>query len=50
MLRAAYTLATGWNMGVAMPADLDVSKILVLSLGANGTPKIEALNLEFVSF
>ena len=50
VLRAAYTLATGWDMGAAMPADLDVSKILVLSLGANGTPKIEALNLEFVSF
>ena len=49
VLRAAYTLATGWAMDAAMPADLDVSKILVLSLDAAGTPKIETLNLEFVS-
>ncbi len=32
-----------------MPADLDVSKILVLSLDAAGTPKVESLNLDFVS-
>ena len=49
VLRAAYTLATGWAMDAAMPADLDVSKILVLSLDAAGTPKIETLNLEFAS-
>jgi broad specificity phosphatase PhoE len=49
VLRAAYTLATGWAMDAPMPADLDVSKILVLSLDAAGTPKIETLNLEFVS-
>jgi probable phosphoglycerate mutase len=47
VLRAAYTLATGWNMATPMPADLDVSKILLLSLDAGGVPKIEALNLEF---
>jgi probable phosphoglycerate mutase len=47
VLRAAYTLATGWDMSAPMPADLDVSKILVLSLNANGVPKIETLNLEF---
>ena len=47
VLRAAYTLATGWDMATPMPADLDVSKILVLSL--NGTPRIEKLNLDFVS-
>ena len=33
VLRAAYTLATGWDMATPMPAELDVSKILVLSLG-----------------
>jgi probable phosphoglycerate mutase len=45
VLRAAYTLATGWDMATPMPAELDVSKILLLSLAAG--PKIEALNLEF---
>ncbi|MES2472467.1 MAG: histidine phosphatase family protein [Pseudomonadota bacterium] len=49
VLRAAYTLATGWAMDAPMPADLDVSKILVLSLDAAGTPTVEALNLEFSS-
>ena len=34
VLRAAYTLATGWDMATPMPADLDVSKILLLSLDA----------------
>jgi broad specificity phosphatase PhoE len=49
VLRAAYTLATGWSMATPMPADLDVSKILLLSLDRNGRPEIETLNLEFVS-
>jgi broad specificity phosphatase PhoE len=47
VLRAAYTLATGWDMATPMPAELDVSKILLLSLAANGLPKIERLNLDF---
>jgi len=47
VLRAAYTLATGWDMATPMPADLDVSKILVLSLAKDGVPAIERLNLEF---
>jgi len=47
VLRAAYILATGWNMATPMPAELDVSKILLLSLDAEGAPKIERLNLEF---
>ena len=29
VLRAAYTLATGWDMTTPMPAELDVSKILL---------------------
>lgn len=49
VLRAAYTLATGWNMATPMPAELDVSKILLLSLDADGVAKIEALNVEFVA-
>jgi broad specificity phosphatase PhoE len=49
VLRAAYTLATGWDMAAPMPAELDVSKILLLSLDAKGTPSIAALNVEFAS-
>jgi broad specificity phosphatase PhoE len=49
VLRAAYTLATGWDMATPMPAELDVSKILLLSLDAQGKPTIERLNLEFIS-
>jgi broad specificity phosphatase PhoE len=49
VLRAAYTLATGWDMATPMPPDLDVSRILLLSLARDGTPGIAALNLEFRS-
>jgi probable phosphoglycerate mutase len=49
VLRAAYTLATGWDMSTPMPAELDVSKILVLALDKDGVPKIERLNLDFLS-
>jgi broad specificity phosphatase PhoE len=47
VLRAAYTLATGWNMAAPMPTELDISKILLLSLDARGAPKIEMLNVDF---
>jgi len=47
VVRAAYTLATGWTMDAPMPAELDVSKILLLSLDAAGKPRIEQLNLDF---
>ena len=47
VLRAAYTLATGWDMATPMPAELDVSKILVLALAKDGVPKIDRLNMEF---
>ncbi|HVZ27343.1 MAG TPA: histidine phosphatase family protein [Rhizomicrobium sp.] len=49
VLRAAYTLATGWNMATPMPAELDVSKILVLELDATGKSGIHTLNLDFVA-
>ena len=49
VLRAAYTLATGWNMATPMPADLDVSKILLLSLDSDGVAKIQTLNVEFTA-
>jgi broad specificity phosphatase PhoE len=48
VLRAAYTLATGWDMATPMPADLDISKILLLAVDAKGRPVIEKLNLEFI--
>ena len=47
VLRAAYTLATGWDMATPMPAELDISKILLLSVDAGGRPAIEALNTDF---
>jgi probable phosphoglycerate mutase len=47
VLRAAYTLATGWDMATIMPADLDVAKVLVLELTEDGTPKLKTLNLGF---
>ena len=46
VLRAAYTLATGWNMATPMPDDLDVSKALVLEVSAVGTPALHKLNAE----
>ena len=47
VLRAAYTLATGWDMGTPMPPELDVSKVLVLEVTANGNPSLHALNVNF---
>ncbi len=46
VLRAAYTLATGWDMATPMPPDLDVSKVLILSLAPDGAATIHALNVE----
>ena len=46
VLRAAYTLASGWDMGTPMPAELDVSKVLILSLSRQGAPAIAALNVD----
>jgi probable phosphoglycerate mutase len=47
VLRAAYTLATGWTMNAPMPPDLDVSRILVLELAQGGAAAIAVLNAEF---
>ena len=46
VLRAAYTLATGWDMSAPMPPDLDVTKVLVLDLSPGGMPAIAALNID----
>jgi broad specificity phosphatase PhoE len=49
VLRAAYTLATGWNMSTPMPADLDVSRILLLELDQTGAASIAVLNQDFIA-
>ncbi len=49
VLRAAYTLATGWNMAKPMPEGLDVSKALILTLAKDGTPALDAMNVELKS-
>ena len=41
VMRAAYVIATGWNMATPMPPELDLSKILVL----DGTLAIATLNV-----
>lgn len=46
VLRAAYTLASGWDMSAPMPPELDVSKALILNLTREGMPTIAALNVE----
>jgi probable phosphoglycerate mutase len=46
VLRAAYTLATGWDMSLPMPPELDISKVLILSLTGEGAPAIAELNVE----
>jgi broad specificity phosphatase PhoE len=49
VLRAAYTLATNWDMATPMPEGLDVSRLLVLEVAVNGTPSLHTKNLEFKS-
>ena len=46
VLRAAYTLATDWDMATPMPPDLDVTKLLILNLAPDGAASIHALNVE----
>lgn len=45
VLRAAYVLATGWDMSAPMPAELDLKAALVLALAPDGTPSIAQLNV-----
>jgi probable phosphoglycerate mutase len=49
VLRAAYTLASGWTMETIMPQELDVAKILILSLSPQGVPAIAELNRAFTN-
>jgi broad specificity phosphatase PhoE len=48
VLRAAYTLATGWDMRTPMPPDLDVSKMLVLEVEGAERRVLHALNVELL--
>jgi broad specificity phosphatase PhoE len=48
VLRAAYTLATGWDMATPMPDGLDVAKALILTLSPDGTPSLDAMNVDLV--
>lgn len=47
VLRAAYTLATGWDMATPMPEGLDVAKLLILEVTADGMPSLHAKNVAF---
>jgi probable phosphoglycerate mutase len=49
VMRAAYSLATGWNMETPMPEGLDVNKLLVLNLGSGGAVTLKAWNVDFIS-
>ena len=44
VLRAAYVLATGWDMSAPMPAGLNLTAALVLLLNLDGAPAIWELN------
>ena len=45
ILRAAYVLATGWDMSGPYPPDLDLKAVMILDLAPDGTPAIAELNL-----
>jgi probable phosphoglycerate mutase len=45
ILRAAYALATNWDLSAPYPSELDLKAVLVLNLTADGTPSLAALNL-----
>jgi broad specificity phosphatase PhoE len=45
VLRAAYVLATGWDMAAPMPAELDLKCALILTLAPDGTPSLAGLNV-----
>lgn len=47
VLRAAYVLATGWDMATAMPEGLDVSKIMILEM--TEAPILKARNVDFIA-
>lgn len=44
VLRAAYVLATGWDMSAPMPSELDLKAALILTLAPDGAPSVAQLN------
>lgn len=44
ILRSAYALATGWDMATPMPAKLDLTTALILTLQQDGTAQLLELN------
>jgi probable phosphoglycerate mutase len=49
VLRAAYTLATGWDMATPMPEGLDVGTALILNLAPDGAASLSAMNVALKS-
>jgi probable phosphoglycerate mutase len=45
VLRAAYVLATGWDMSAPMPPELDLKCALILELRPDGAPVVAQLNV-----
>lgn len=45
ILRSAYALATGWDMASPMPAELDLSRALILLLDEGGGARISEMNV-----
>lgn len=45
VLRAAYVLATGWEMSEPMPQDLDLKCALILELQPGAAPAVAQLNV-----
>jgi broad specificity phosphatase PhoE len=45
VLRAAYVLATGWDMSAPMPPELDLKCALILELRPDGAPVLAQLNV-----
>ena len=45
VLRAGYIMATGWDLGAAMPEELDLKAALIVELARDGTPSIAQLNV-----
>lgn len=44
VVRAAYVMATGWEISAPMPPDLDLKAVLILFLAPDGTPSVAQLN------
>lgn len=45
ILRAAYVLATGWDMSRPYPPELDLKAAMILDLAPDGSPAIAQLNV-----